>query len=130
MGAENQDDDYLPGSQHAKVSDADIYEQLAASDGNQSKAARELGVSRRYLHGRIEKSATLVALLQDMQEEILDTAENNVFADVRKNDPTANRFVLSTLGKSRGWSQGVAGSGKDGEIVVQINRLSEKPDGA
>ncbi len=122
--AKSDTEDYLPHSNDPRVTDAQIYEALIATEGNKSKAARDLGMSRKRLVERAERIPALVALMEDLREDILDTAEDNVFADVRKNDPTANRFVLSTLGKTRGWSQGVAGSGKDGEIVVQINRLA------
>lgn len=116
--------DYLPGSQDQKVTDGDIYEQLIASKGNKTHAAKELGMSRRRLAERVDRSVVLTAMTQDQVEEILDKAEENVYADVNKNDPTANRFVLSTRGKERGWAAGVAGLGKGGEIVVQINKLS------
>lgn len=121
--------DYLPGSQDQKVTDAEIYEMLIQQDGNISATARALVMSRRRCKERIDRSPVLTALLIDSTEEIVDIAAGNVFADVRKNDPTANRFVLSTIGKERGFSTGVAGTGKNGEIVVQINRLSDgKPE--
>jgi hypothetical protein len=120
----DQEPDYLPGSQDPKVTDGEIYEQLIASDGNKAHAARELHMSRSRLSARIDRSVVLTSLLNDMVEGIVDQAEQNVYADVRKNDATANRFVLTTRGKSRGWASGVEGTGKGGEIVVQINRLA------
>lgn len=129
--AEDQVPDYLPGSVAPKVTNSAIYDQLVASEGNVSHAANALGVSRTWLARKIDKNVTLTAMLLDRREEIIDIAEQNVFADVRKNDPTANRFVLQSLGKERGWATGVAGIGKGGEIVVVINRLAEGPkDGA
>lgn len=122
------DEDYLPGSNDKSVTDAQIYETLIAEDGNISATARQLGMSRTRCKQRIDKSVVLTALLMDATEEIVDIAQGNVFRDVRANDPTANRFVLQTLGKERGFSTGVAGMGKNGEIVVQINRLSEAKD--
>jgi hypothetical protein len=117
--------DYIPGSQAPKIDNAAVYSQLEASAGNISSAARELGVSRRWLQGRIDKVPALNALVQDYREEIVDIAQDNVFADVRRNDPTANRFVLQTLGRSRGFGNVVEGNGKNGEIVVNIVRLSD-----
>lgn len=119
-----QSPDYLPGSLDQKVNDGQIYDELVKQKGNKAATARMLGISRRRIAERIDRSVVLTALCQDMVEEILDTAEDNVYADVLKNDPTANRFVLSTRGKERGWASGVAGQGKGGEIVVQINRLA------
>jgi hypothetical protein len=119
------DHDYLPGSKDAEVTDADIYQALVASEGNISEAARALCISRTRCKQRVDKNIVLTALLLDMTEEIVDIAAGNIFRDVRANDPTMNRFVAQTLGKERGFSTGVAGMGKNGEIVVQINRLSE-----
>lgn len=130
MGVEESgQEDYLANSQATKVTASDIYEQLVKSEGNMTHAASALGVSRSWLQQKIAGNVTLTAMMQDRREAVVDQAETNVFADVMKNDPTANRFVLQTIGKSRGWSSGVAGSGKDGEIVVVINKLSEEPKG-
>jgi hypothetical protein len=126
-------EDYLPGSAAPKLSNSDVYEQLVASEGNVSHAAKQLGVSRTWLQNKIDRNVVLAAMMNDRREGIVDQAEQNVFADVLKNDPTANRFVLQTIGKHRGWASGVAGIGKGGEIVVQINKLAqpgEPTDGA
>lgn len=126
-----QPDDWMPDTKAATVTNSAIYEQLIKSDGNMSFAARELGVSRAWLAERVARNVTLSAMMQDQVAEIVDIAQANTFADVRKNDPVANRFVLQTLGKDRGFSTGVVGSGKNGEIVVVINKLSGEPsDGA
>jgi hypothetical protein len=131
MGVENQPEDYLEGSEATKVTASMIYDQLVASEGNISHAATALKVSRSWLKAKIDGNVTLTAMMLDRRDAVIDQAETNVFADVMKNDPTANRFVLQTIGKERGWASGVGGQGKNGEIVVQINRLSEgTPDGA
>jgi superfamily I DNA and RNA helicase len=129
MGDENHDSDYLPDSHDRAVSDEEIYKALIEQDGNMSAVGRALKISRTRVAQRIDRSVVLTALRQDLIEDVVDTAEQNVYRDVRNGDATANRFVLGTLGKTRGWAQGVAGTGKDGEIVVQINRLSDKPSG-
>lgn len=117
--------DYMPGSQDPKVTDEQIYDQIGASEGNKAHMARELRMSRSRLSQRIDRSAVLTARLLDFREDLVDHAEQNVFAGVRRGDATDSRFVLQTLGKSRGWAQGVGGEGKGGEIVVTINKLSE-----
>lgn len=123
-----QEADYLEDSEATKVTDADVYRELIAQSGNIGATARTLRVSRQWLKGRIERKAALVSILQDMRETVIDQAEVNVFNDVLKNDPTANRFVLTTIGKDRGYSSGVSGSGKNGEIVIQINKLADIPE--
>ncbi len=125
----NDEQDYLEGSKATTVTASDIYEALVESEGNISRAAAKLGVSRSWVQKKIDTNVTLLAMLQDRREAVVDQAETNVFADVYKNDPTANRFVLQSIGKERGWSSGVGGTGKNGEIVVVINKLGT-PDGA
>jgi hypothetical protein len=125
----NGEQDYLEGSKATTVTASDIYEALVESEGNISRAAAKLGVSRSWVQKKIDTNVTLLAMLQDRREAVVDQAETNVFADVYKNDPTANRFVLQSIGKERGWSSGVGGTGKNGEIVVVINKLGT-PDGA
>lgn len=128
MGVDEIESDYIPDSAANMVDDGMIYEALVAQSGNIGATARFLRVSRRWLKSRIDRKAPLISLLQDMRETVIDQAEVNVFNDVIKNDPTANRFVLSTIGKERGYSSGVAGSGKNGEIVIQINKLAPEPE--
>lgn len=108
------------------ITAAQIADALEASEGNVSMAARGLGIPRNVLHNRIQMNPELVTLLQDMREDVIDTAEQNQFARAKSgSDPHAERFILQTIGKDRGYSTSVAGSGKDGEIVVSIKRFGE-----
>jgi superfamily I DNA and RNA helicase len=116
-------------SETPKVTDREIFEQLVRSNGNMSHAARALGIPRKRMYDRVQEVPALQALKRDLVDEILDTAEDNIFSGVRARDATDTRFVLQTLGKERGWSQGVAGTGKNGEVLVTITHLSgDKPD--
>lgn len=122
------DDDIFIIEEKTPVSKADCYDAIKEADGNLSAAARELGISRNRLKTIVDGNITLAALVADLNEEIVDVAEENHRARVRKgDDPTAERFILQTLGKGRGYSMGVAGTGKDGEIIVKIQKLGEAP---
>lgn len=103
------------------------FDALVQSSGNIAEAARQLGVSRHRLKEVIDKHPPLIALLDDLRQGLIDKAESNIFADVDKGDATASRFVAQTIGKDRGWSTGISGSGKDGSIVVEIKQFSENP---
>jgi len=116
-----------------KVTDGEIYEAICECRGNLSKVANHLGVTRRRISQRVERNPGLMKALEeyrdDRREEIKDIAEEHLFADVEKGDATNVRFALQTLGKDRGFSTGVVGTGKGGEIIVQISRLAqEAPD--
>jgi len=112
-----------------RITEGEIYRALQEADGNKSEAARQLGMERRVLQERIDRSPTLVSLMSDLNEDIIDEAETNHRKRVRSGqDPTAERFILQTLGKGRGYTTGVAGSGKDGDIVITVRKFGE-PDG-
>jgi len=112
-----------------RVSEGDIYNALVEADGNKSAAARALDMRREVLQERIDRSPTLASLMQDLNEDIIDEAESNHRKRVRSGqDPTAERFILQTLGKGRGYTTGVSGSGKDGDIVITVRKFGE-PDG-
>lgn len=108
------------------VTSAQIYEALSASNGNISASARAVGLTRTNFVARVQKSPALMALLEDLRETIVDKAEQNQYAEVLAGDAAASRFILQTLGKNRGYSTGVAGTGKDGAIVVEIKSFTER----
>ena len=107
-----------------KVTAAEIYEALVASEGNVTAAGRALRLSRHKLQERIDRNPQLLQLMDDLREEVIDIAESNQFARAKSGaDPNAERFVLQTLGRKRGYSTSVAGMNQGGEIVVQIRKL-------
>lgn len=84
---------------------------------------------RSKVQDKVNQHPELLKLLSDLRETVVDQAESNqskrVFAG---DDPASERYILSTLGKDRGFNQGVSGTGKDGEIVVVIKKLTEEPE--
>jgi hypothetical protein len=97
--------------------------------GNISEAAKLLKVTSIRLRAFVKKSPYLTAEMQEAQDRLVDIAESNVYnALTDAEDPsrrdTMSRFVLTNIGKHRGW--GTAGSGgvtvknsAGGTIVVQ-----------
>lgn len=100
---------------------------LTASSGNITKAARDLGINRGNLKKRIDTHPELQALLMDLRDEIVDIAEDNIYKDVRDGDSGASRFVLSTLGKDRGWVTRQENSNKE-PIEITVRSFSDTPD--
>lgn len=85
-----------------------IAQHLRDNRGNLSLTCRTLAdfgfpISRKSLKNRIDSSPELREVLDDVRDDILDQAESNVYDDVFAKDPGASRFVLTTLGKERGW---------------------------
>lgn len=116
---------FAPQKYH--VSKAEAYKALVATRGNMSAAARELGVPRSVMSKVAGETPEIQEMLQDFREEIVDTAEDNIFEDVRKGDASQSRFIAQTLGKSRGYSTAVEGTGKGGAITVNIVKFTEDP---
>lgn len=112
------------GSHVPKIDGGDIYRALAEHRGNIAAAAADLGVRRNYLVERINVTPELKVLLEDTREGIVDKAEQNIFTEVERGDGAASRFVVQTIGKARGWSQGVSGD-KGGAIEVVIRKLGD-----
>jgi hypothetical protein len=97
--------------------------------GNITDAAKLLKITSLRLRNFVRKSPYLTAEMQEAADRIVDIAEKNVFdALTDELDPgrrdTMSRFVLTNIGKHRGW--GTAGGGNvnikntsGGTIVVQ-----------
>ena len=109
-----------------KVTNADIWEALEQSEGNIGVAARALGLSRTRLQERIDRNPDLITLLSDMREEVVDVAETNTLKRAKSGaDPIAEKFVLQTLGKRRGWNTAAGGMNGSGDITVTITKFAE-----
>src|SRR4249919_4067417 len=96
--------------------------------GNITEAAKVLKVTSIRLRNFVKKSPYLSAEMQEAADRVVDIAEANVLnALTDELDPsrrdTMSRFVLTNIGKHRGW--GTAGAGLTvknavgGTIVVQ-----------
>ena len=81
-----------------------VIETLTATHGNVSLASQKLGVNRRTIHRHMEKNPALRQVVEDCREQVLDKAEENIFKAAEKGDLAACRFILTTLGKARGYS--------------------------
>lgn len=81
-----------------------VIEQLTASHGNVSHAARKLGTSRKTLHAYINDHPTVAAALDDIREGEIDDAELMLYDRMRSSDALLI-FFLKTRGNKRGYSE-------------------------
>jgi hypothetical protein len=83
------------------------------------------------VQGRIDSDADLKVAADELLQEILDKAEDNIFGAVAKGDVNQSQFVLKTLGKDRGYATRQESTGKDGGPVtlgdININFVAPKP---
>ena len=84
---------------------------MRKAGGVPAGAAEVLGCARSTVTRRIHKSAALQALIEELQEELVDLAEYGIAVMVRnrkhKNHFNACRLVVETKGKARGWTKQV-----------------------
>ena len=108
--------------------------------GNITEAAKLLKITSIRLRSFVKKSPYLSAEMQEAADRMVDIAESNVLdALTDELDPsrrdTMSRFVLSNIGKHRGWGSGSSGSvnvknSAGGTIIVQWadgTQFQEKP---
>jgi hypothetical protein len=99
------------------------------ASGNITEAAKLLKITSIRLRAFVKKSPYLSAEMQEAADRLVDIAESNVYnALTDELDPsrrdTMSRFVLTNIGKHRGWGTG-GGAGVSiknaagGTIVVQ-----------
>ena len=102
---------------------------LWMANGNVTEAAIILKITSIRLRAFVKKSPYLSAEMQEAADRLVDIAETNVYnALTDELDPsrrdTMSRFVLTNIGKHRGWGSGASGgvsikNSAGGTIVVQ-----------
>lgn len=83
----------------------DMAAAIRLAEGNLTKAAELLEVSRPALKRKIDFNPALQKVLQDVIEQKLDKTEDRLFEQVDLGNVTAITFTLRTLGKHRGFSE-------------------------
>ena len=100
-----------------KYHESDVAAALFAARGNLSFAARLLNRRRNRLRSYLDRSPEMLQLWDDIRDEVIDKVEQNCYDLALNGDPTSIRFVLSTIGKDRGWTQRTETTGKDGGAI-------------
>jgi hypothetical protein len=78
---------------------------LKKTNGRIALAAAKLNMSRQALHDRVNRNPELRTFLSDLDELIIDTAENVIFTAVRNGSDANARFLLLQKGRSRGYGR-------------------------
>ncbi len=96
------------------ILDLDVAVALLRLDGNIGAVAQQLGRSRRTIDTYISRNPQLQELQEDIYEAFVDDAEAQARKLARAGDGGMVKFVLSTIGKRRGYVTRVEATGKDG----------------
>lgn len=105
----------------------DYAEAIRRARGLLSYAADALGVTRWALYKFVEQHPELYEVIEEARERTLDLAENNILSKVDSGDYNASQFVLSRLGRNRGYGEKVEQSGSV-EIVFRHVRANGPSD--
>ena len=104
---------------------AAIKQALERSRGGVDLAAKELGVTRQAVYQRISASPELSELQKSFQGQLVDLAVLQLEEFVRGGSLPAVKYVLSTLGKDRGFTERTEVS-THGHLEVDIRQKPEK----
>jgi len=77
---------------------------LEATHGIKKYMCEVLGVNRQTLYRYLKSNPTLESEMQEHLEYITDIAEFNLIENIKKGNPWAVRYWLSTRGKNRGYT--------------------------
>jgi len=113
-----------------KVSDAQLKKAITDADGVLSVAARALGIDRKTVYNRLEKSLELAEAVEEARESLTDVAENELGKAIRAGNLTAIIFHLkaSPTGRKRGYNERMEVSGPDGGAIVVKGYTRFSPD--
>jgi len=114
-----------------RVKKATVLEAIRGTGGIVSQIAKRLSVdwstARKYINAWDETKKAF----EDERETILDMAERTLFKSVKDGNSQDAKWVLSTLGKNRGFSERQEITGANGDnfinkVVVQFVRPEDE----
>lgn len=115
----------------AKINKTKFKKAVNGTGGILSQIAIKLDVSRKTLYEYIRKegNAWTADILKHERERIVDMGEGALFKKVKEEDPWAVKYLLSTVGKSRGYTekQEIEHSGLDSIRVTIDDPMEDKP---
>ena len=107
----------------AHVSTDNILAKVPGSGGVVRTIAKRVGLSRSRLYARIRDEMVLQDAVAEERESMLDTAEHHLFRYVQQGKEWAIKYVLSRLGKERGYTTSMkldANVERVGKVIVYL----------
>lgn len=114
-----------------RYTDAQIAAALTATRGMTYLAAQHLGCSHHTINTRLATSPRLRAIVEAQTGRVLDTAETKLFDAMQTGDLGAIKYLLSTKGKDRGYTERQEITGKDGhslKVDVIVTVVDDRTD--
>lgn len=104
---------------------SDFEKAIPNSGGIISTIAKRVGCDWSTARRAIEKSPKLTEMFENEREAILDMAESTIFMSIKNGDTQDAKWLLSRLGKNRGYSERQEITGRDGEPVEVLVYLPD-----
>jgi hypothetical protein len=112
----------MAGRVYIKPTDEEIAHELIRHKGKLSLTAKALAVDSTYVRLRIRENPEVNAAYQHARDMIVDIAEQVILKHLYRDSERAAEFILTTLGKDRGYTSRTEITGKDGaELEVTLN---------
>lgn len=110
--------------------DADVVAAIRVAQSSLIHIANLLGRNRNRVRDLIYSRPDLKAVFDETRETLLDHVEVSVFTSALNGDGPNQRFLLSTIGKSRGYSTRQELTGQDGAPmrIERVERVIIDPD--
>ena len=111
----------------ARKSKKAIIEAIKDSGGIMSTIARRLGVTWHTADTWVKQYDETKQALQDEREAILDLAESTLFRNIKDGNSPDAKWLLSTMGKNRGYNERQEITGVDGG-PIDVNAIIRKAE--
>lgn len=107
----------------------DVVAAILVSKGTFSQMAVLLGRNRSRVRDYVLARPDVKEIFDDIREGMLDQLEADTFHSAMAGDPTDRRFLLTTVGKNRGYSTRTEATGADNAPLIPVNmdKLKDAP---
>jgi len=106
----------------------EVIDAIEGSFGIVTAIAQKLGCSRSTVYRYIDESVMVRQALEVERQRHVDLAEAKSLELIRAGDGSQVRFVLSRLGKDRGWVERKELTGSEGEAIQHVVKVIEGLD--
>lgn len=103
-----------------KYTEEQLLEAIKNSAGIMSTIADRLNCNWHTAKKKIDENEIVKVAYESECERVLDLAESKMIGMVEKEDGQMIRYLLSTKGKKRGFSERYEVTGKDGEDLFSV----------
>ena len=112
-----------------RYKNSDFEEAIKGSGGIMSAVAKRVGCDWQTAQRFIKNSDKLAKMFEAEREIVLDMAESTLFNSIKAGDTSDAKWLLSRLGKERGYAERKELTGADGEAIeLTMKQLRELPD--